>query len=255
MEPLSSVNNAMRILRELMNEGNELGIKELGLRLGLAKSTVYRLVRTLCLQQFVQQNQMTGKYYLGISSFELGFAAYHTMDIREIAFPLLSKLMNSLRKEVKLGVFSLGGVIYVCSRIPEHLDSNISKTGRRTPTHCTALGKVLLANQKQEEIEQALVDGLKAYTNKTNTNKDTLFRELADIRQKGYGFTYEEYIEGRWAVAVPVYNDSDQVIAAISLSDNVGLFSQEKKKQYITELQTYSRLITGCYDRRLASKI
>jgi IclR family KDG regulon transcriptional repressor len=243
-EGLSSVYNAMRILREFMNEGKEIGISELGTRLGLAKSTIFRMVKTMVIHQLVEKNKETDKYYLGVAAFELGFAVYHTNEIRSIGFPVLDKLMNLHKKVTRLGVYSQSGVIFLCNRVPEGVNSHYSKIGSSTPIYCTALGKVLLAYQTKEEIERVLKGSFKVYTMKTIVNKDVLYEQLMEIRQNGYGYSNEEFREGRSSVAVPVYDDDGQVIAAISLSDSNGICYTKNRQTYINELKQCSQLIT-----------
>ncbi|GAB7389180.1 IclR family transcriptional regulator [Bacillaceae bacterium] len=242
-ETLSSVHNAMRILKQFSNEKPELGISELSMRLGLAKSTVFRLIRTLTEAGLVEQDKYSHKYRLGLTAFELGFLVYHKLEIRAVALPLLEKLMKSVRQVVRLGVYDKGGVIYLCKRAPEN-EVTISKIGNRVPAYCTAVGKVLLAHQSEEEIERVLGEKLKAYTSRTITDPETLRAQLKEIKQTGYAITNEELRKGICSVAVPVYNDLDEVIAAISITGSKSHFYPLQIQNYIQEMRMYSRLIT-----------
>ncbi len=69
---LSSVANAILLMKTFSDEQGELGISALAARLGLAKSTVHRLASTLVDAGMLEQNQETGKYRLGLAVFELG---------------------------------------------------------------------------------------------------------------------------------------------------------------------------------------
>ncbi|MEM3566858.1 MAG: IclR family transcriptional regulator C-terminal domain-containing protein, partial [Candidatus Bathyarchaeia archaeon] len=93
-----------------------------------------------------------------------------------------------------------------------------SAIGRRVPPHCTALGKVLLA-QNQEAMEELLAKGpLPALTPNTITNPELLRRELEQVRKQGYAIDWEEFHEGNICVAAPVRNYRGKVVAAISIS-------------------------------------
>jgi IclR family KDG regulon transcriptional repressor len=247
-ESLSSVYNAIRILREFTNEEPELGITELSRRLGLAKSTVFRLIRTLNDDNLVEQNEKTQKYHLGITAFELGFAAYHGNELRMIAYPLLNKLLKVLREPVHLGVYDRGEILFLCKRIPESHNGTISRLGKRAPSYCIASGKVLLASQKQEEIERVLTNGLKAYTTKTITEPGKLREQLQEIRRMGYAVAFSEYNEGYSSVAVPVYNDVGGVSAAISVALSTSFLYPNQVQNYVNEMKMYSRLITERLD-------
>ncbi|OES44724.1 IclR family transcriptional regulator [Domibacillus iocasae] len=243
-EGLSSVHNAIRILQTFSLSEPELGISELSVRLGLAKSTVYRLMKTLNESNLVAQNKETQKYYLGIAAFELGFTVYHSMELRRIALPILDKLSISLRKVVRLAVYDNGGIVYLCKRIHDEDNGTVSKIGDRAPSHCTAIGKMLLAYQNEQEIDRVLKEYLSAYTSKTITCPVQLKEQILESKQKGYAITREELREGISSVAVPVYNDLGKMIASISATGSKFQFKPDQVQQYVKEMRNCSRLIT-----------
>lgn len=243
-EVLSSVHNAIRILQEFSLKQKEMGISELSKKLGLAKSTVFRLVKTLKENNLVEQNEESQKYRLGIAAFELGFTVYHSMNIRVTAHPILKDLMKSTRKVVRLGVYDRGGVIYLCKVDPEDDYGTISKIGNRVPTYCTAVGRVLLAHQEEREVDRVTSRNLDPYTAKTITTKEKLLCLLKEVRQTGYAVTYEELRNGICSVSVPVYNDIGTVVAAISVTGLKSQFFSSQIQYYVKELRRSSKLIT-----------
>ncbi|PWT96226.1 MAG: hypothetical protein C5B52_16240 [Bacteroidetes bacterium] len=244
IEVLSSVHNAIRILQTFSRSEMELGISELSVRLGLAKSTVSRLMKTLNQVNLVEKNPETQKYRLGISAFELGFVVYHTMELRQVSYPILEKLAKSIRRVVRLGVYDKGGVVYLSKHMPGEDDGTISMIGDRSPVHCTAIGKILLANQTEKEIERVVTDQLKRYTNKTIIAPQELKKEIFEIRKKGYAVTMEELRSGFSSVAVPVKNDMGKVVGAISITGLQSHLYASQIDQYVSQLRTCSRLIT-----------
>jgi IclR family KDG regulon transcriptional repressor len=244
-EPLSSVNNAIRILREFTNENDkELGITELSQRLGLAKSTIFRLVITLSGDNLVEKNTQTQKYHLGLGAFELGFAAYHGNELRLIGYPLVRKLMLNTRWAVHLGVYGHGDVVFLCKSVPEDHKGTISKIGKKAPGHCTASGKILLAHQSDQEIFRVMEEGLTQYTKKTIIDPNKSMEQLRNIRKVGYAVAFSEYKEDICSVAVPVYNDDNQVIAAIGIATVNKYLYPLQVQTYVKELKNCSRLIT-----------
>lgn len=243
-EPLSSVYNAIRILREFTNEEQELGITELSKRLGLAKSTVFRLINTLSCDNLVEKNFKTQKYHLGIAAFELGFAAYHGNELRLIAYPLLNKLMKVLREAVHLGVYDRGEVVFLCKRNPDTHNETVSQIGKRVPSYCTASGKILLAFQPEAEIQRIIRKGLKPYASKTITDPEKLAENLEQVKNTGFSVALCEYSEGISSVAVPVYNDAGQVIGAVSVAISRSYLFPHQIQNYVNEMKVYSRLIT-----------
>src|SRR6266511_2082678 len=79
---IQSVNRATRILKALGSEQARLSVTELAKHLGLAKTTVYKLLRTLTAHQFVEQNLETGKYRLGPALLQLGNAFLDNHELR-----------------------------------------------------------------------------------------------------------------------------------------------------------------------------
>jgi IclR family KDG regulon transcriptional repressor len=244
VEVLSSVHNAIRILQTFSTSERELGISEMSVRLGLAKSTVFRLMKTLNEAKLVEKNLETQKYQLGIAAFELGFIVYHSMELRRVSFPILEKLAKSIRRVVRLGVYDKGGVVYLSKQFPDEDYGTISKIGDRVPVHCTAIGKMLLANQSEKEIERVVTDPLTRYTNKTIVSPHGLKKEILEIRERGYAVTMEEVRNGISSVAVPVYNDMGKVVGAISVTGFKSHFYASQIDQYVRELRTSSRQIT-----------
>lgn len=243
-EPLSSVNNAIRILREFTLEDKELGITELSERLGLAKSTIFRLVSTLNGNNLVEKNKYTHKYHLGIGSFELGFAVYHGNELRSIATPLLNKLMTTYREAVHLGVYDRGEVVFLYKMVPDDHNGTVSKIGKRIPSYCSASGKVLLAVQSEQEIHRVIQQGLDRHTPKTITNGESLIEQLREVRKNGYSIGMSEYKDGICSIAVPVLSNTELVIAAVSLAVTKSYLYPEQVQNYVKDLKTYSRLIT-----------
>ncbi|WP_338448729.1 IclR family transcriptional regulator [Niallia oryzisoli] len=241
---MSSVHNAIKILQTFSKTETELGISDLSVRLGLAKSTVFRLMQTLKESNLVEKNQETQKYQLGIAAFELGFTVYHSMELRRISVPILERLSNSINRVVRLGVYDNGGVVYLVNRSPNGDNATISKIGDRIPTHCTAVGKMLLAYQNNNEVERVIELGLRLYTNKTIVSGKELKEQLNGIRQKGYALTMEEWRNGVSSVAVPVKNDLGKVVGAVSITGPRSSFSLNQIEQYVRELRQCSRLIT-----------
>lgn len=241
---LSSVYNAIRILQEFSDDRPELGITELSARLGLAKSTVFRLMRTLTETNLVVRDGQSRKYRLGLGTFVIGSIAYRRMEIRDRAFPLMIDLMHTVRRVVRLGVYDDGGVVYLL-KLPEDKETRtFSSIGKRVPAYSTAVGKMLLAHQPESEIERILSHPLKPITAHTITDPVKLREQLSEICSAGYATTHEESTAHLCSVAVPVFDHHQHVIAAISVTGSRGQFLTYQVQNYIREMRIFSRRIT-----------
>ena len=214
---VESVRRALRILRCFSLETAELGVSDIARQLGMHKSTVYRLLGTMEAEGFVHQID-TGRYVLGWRLFELGGAVKGWSSTRTVVTRHLASLVAATSETAHLAVFDEGSVLYiekVESTRPLRMPSAV---GKRVPAHCTALGKVFLANLAPQESLSAIRRPLARYTPKTIVDPDRLREELETVRVEGYAVDREEMEEGLMCLAAPICDDRGAVAAAISIS-------------------------------------
>src|SRR5258708_15165636 len=188
---LWSVANSIRLLTSFSGEENELGITTLATRLRLAKSTVHRLATTLTGAGFLEQNDETGKYRLGVALFELGALVRRRMDVANEARPKLRELLEKTGETVQLGIVDHYNLLYVYEMESRHAIRMAAAVGGRPPLPCTAVGKVLLAHQPAEHVKQVIAHGLKANTPKTVTRRDAVLAMLTEGAQRQHAIDDE----------------------------------------------------------------
>jgi DNA-binding IclR family transcriptional regulator len=142
----------------------------------------------------------------------------HFGDIRAIARPVLVELAESSRETVHLAVLDADEVINIEQISGPHLVRDTNWVGRRTPLHCVANGKALLAFQPLSAIERTLAGALPRFTERTIVEPERLRAELARVRERGYAQALGEVEEGLHAVAAPVRDGTGAVVAAVSVS-------------------------------------
>ncbi len=216
---IQSIARAMNILEYLAAYKSGDGLSSISRGIGLSKSTTHSLVTTLEKLGYVQQDQASGKYALGLKLFELGQVVHASMDLRSIAMPYLYSLAQRYQETVHLAVLSNGEVVYIDKVDSPRSIRIISYVGGRNPAHCTGVGKVLLAGLSEEEFDRIIRDkSLQRFTPNTITDPGKLKIHLAKVRQEGYATDEEEIETGLSCVAAPIKNHCGAVIAAISLS-------------------------------------
>lgn len=215
---LSSVANAILLMKSFSDEHSELGISALAERLGLAKSTVHRLASTLVEAGMLEQNPETGKYRLGLALFELGSLVRRRIDISLEAKPWLMTLREQTDETVDLSILDHGGVVCVNFLESKQMNRISSGIGLRKPVHCTAEGKALIAFQPPATIERILAGKLERRTPRTLVDPGKLKEELAGIRARGYATDDEEYELGVRSIAAPIRDDSGNSIAAVGVA-------------------------------------
>jgi IclR family acetate operon transcriptional repressor len=214
---LRSVTRALRSL-ELIGEAGELGVTELGRRLGVHKATASRLAATLAEHGFVERDPVTERYRLGFALVALAGSAMSNLDLVRTARPMLEDLAERTRETVNLGVLSGDSVVYLDQAAGARSIVSVSWVGRRTALHDTSNGKVLLAFAEDGVVDRILVSPLERATRNTVTSPEELRAQLEVVRERGWAQTLEELEDGLNAVAAPVRDADGTVVAALSVS-------------------------------------
>lgn len=214
---VQSVARAVAILELLADEG-ELGVTELGRRLGVHKATASRLVATLAERGLVERSPSNDKHRLGFGLIHLAGAAMAGLDLVRQARPILEDLAERTSETVNLAVLDRDQVLHLDQIAGTRSVVSVSWVGRRTPYHCTSNGKVLLAFIGDAERERLLSLPLEPRTRNTIIDRDLLRAQLLEVMTRGYAQTVEELEEGLNAVAAPIRRADSEVIAAVSVA-------------------------------------
>ena len=216
---VQSLSRAIAILRIFSLEDPELGVTEISRRVGLHKSTTFRLLSTLIAEGLVAQNPATGQYRLGIGLVELAGRVQVFTGIRQAARRYIQALAQEQGGTVNLAVLEGGMSLNLEQAVPRgYLVNNYGWVGRRTPLHATSTGKVLLSGLTHPEFAATIELPLESFTPNTITDPEVLQDELLNIGIAGYAIGHEEYEIGLNAVAAPIRNSKGSVVAALSVS-------------------------------------
>ena len=214
---LRSVNRALRSL-ELIADAGELGVTELGRRLGVHKATASRLAATLAERGLLERDPSTDRYRLGFGLVRLAGAAMARLDLVSSARDTLSDLAERTHETATIGVLSGDDVVSVDQVTGTRSIVSVSWVGRRTPLHTTSTGKVFLAHMDERERARRLARPLERTTPRSVTSAEELGSQLEEVRRRGYAQTMEELEVGLNAVAAPVRQGDGTVVAALSVS-------------------------------------
>jgi IclR family KDG regulon transcriptional repressor len=233
---LSSVRNAARLLCAFTATDTELGVGELARRLGLAKSTVFRLLSTLAQERLVEKNPRTGKYRLGLKVYELGAIVATHLDLHEAVATYIDELRNRTGETVHVAILDGDEVVYIERRESPQTLRLWGRVGHRNRAHRTSTGKVLLAYLPPDELERVLARRpLDAKTPHTITDPQVLKRELEAIRRRGWAQNVNESEEGVASVAAPIRDATGSVVAAISVAGPTLRFTPATMRRIVEE--------------------
>lgn len=211
-----SLGRALDVLVELGEGGR--GLDELAGLLGVHKSTVLRLLRTLESRQFVRRDA-DHTYHLGSRFFALSSRALEQRVVRAVAAPYLSALNRSTGQTVHLAALEGGQAIYIDKYDSRQPVQTYSRVGLAAPLHCAAVGKVLLAGLPERQRREAVASvELVRYTDRTVTSAERLLAVLEEVRADGYAVDHLEHEPFMNCIAAPVRDASGTVAAAVSVS-------------------------------------
>ena len=214
-----TLTRAVAILDCFNADHPQLGVREIARHLEMSRSTVGRLLATLCSAGVLSQDPATRRYLMGPKV--LTWSAVYTgggLDIREKARPMLEELHRLTNETVNLYV--LDGTERVCLEwieSPQYVRV-VVRPGERMPLHAGSAGKAILAFAPPDLIKQVLARRLERMTRNTITNRQKLLKELACIRACGYAISRGERFEDALGLAAPVFDASGKVIAALNVA-------------------------------------
>lgn len=216
----SSLERGLLILGCFTAQRPTLGIADIAEELGMSRSTTHRYMSTLVALGYLAQGPGR-KYRLTLAVTQLGLSALNTTSLGEHARPYLEDLRRETSYTTAIAVLDGPSILYV-ELLPSLRRGRAPLTlrpGSRLPTHCTAMGKVLLASLPAYEQRTLIGEmDLTRRTPNTITGKTRLRDELRLVAEEGIAVEDQEDTTGTHAIAAPVREDSGEVAAAICIA-------------------------------------
>lgn len=218
---IQSVRRAALILKEFGSGAPRLGVTELSERLGLAKATVYGLLRTLEAEELVARDHETGKYRLGPALLQLGSAFLESHELRARSLLWAESLASRAQEAVRVGVPNGRNVLIVHHVFRPDNTVQILEVGASIPWHVSALGKAIAAHATQETRDHLLGSPLAALTGRTITDPAELGRALEHVAHSGFAVEDQEAVLGEAEIAAPVFDYHGVPAGAIGVAGPV----------------------------------
>lgn len=195
------------------------GVSEIANHLDMPKTTVFEHLETLHdLGYIVKEGEANG-YRIGTGFLDLGGYARKQMKIYDVAKPEIQTLADQTGEHANLMIEEHGRGTFLYKAEGENAVQLDTYDGHRVLLQTTALGKTILAHFPESRVNGILDRySLPEITENTITEKDELFEELAEIRERGYATDREERVEGMWCVAAPIVSGDGNVHGAVSVS-------------------------------------
>ncbi len=242
---LNTVENALRILGLFSPEKKQLTFAEIQQQLKLPRTTVFRLLYTLEINDYIRKIPSSGNYKLGLKVLYLGKTMFQDADILEISKPFMTELRDDLGETVDLTILDNNQALYI-EQLDSvyHLKAEYSAKSRRLPLHCTACGKVLAAFNLERLSHKWPPRHLMAYTQNTVTEREVLLEQLAEVKRLGYAIERGELEDYVNAYSAPIFDGNNIAVAALTIVIPQSRLTPETEEKIIDQVKHYASKIS-----------
>lgn len=215
---VQALDRGLTLLRELAKARN-ITLSDLATRTEIPTSSTHRILSTLQKHGFVEFDETSQEWIIGIEAFRIGNTYLVRTNLVEAARKTLRGLMEETGETANLAIADKGDVVFVDQVETHNPIRAFFRPGTRGHMHSSGIGKVLLAHLPQREVEKIIhTRDLPEFTQKTLTTREDLLNDLKIIRQRGWSIDDEERYSGMRCVASAIYNTFGETIAGISVS-------------------------------------
>jgi DNA-binding IclR family transcriptional regulator len=239
-QSIQVITRAVSVLRALEDEPGGLSLGQIGERVGLARSTVQRIVDALRTEQFVISASPTSGVRLGPALIRL--AASASVEFDQITRPIISALSQMIGETVDLSALKGSSVIFTDQIQGPHRLRAVSAIGETFPLHCTANGKAVLSVLPPDKAARLLRGALPRLTRNTITRRAELLKDIETCRRTGIAVDDEEHTEGISALGTGFIDPMGRAVA-LSIPVPTTRFRRIRPQLGERLLDTRSRII------------
>lgn len=237
--PIESVDRALALLLAF-EEIDMISVSEASDHLGVSRSTAYRVLSMLQYRGFVRQDARAKAYVAGPSLLRVGLAAVKQLDVRAVVRPLLEKIVERVEETAHLVILQRADAFFLdCVEGPKAIRA-APRTGTSLPAHCTASGKILLAELPRHRLDALLSETrLPALTQHSLTSVAKLRKELAEVREQGYAMNDEESEVGLRAIAMRISHPNVRlsVEAAVTIAGPLTRMADRPVEEFLVQIR------------------
>lgn len=242
-----SVERALTLLSAFTGERPVWRIGELAQLTGLGQSTVSRLVGTLESLGFLTQDSHSGLYSIGPTVVGLAGVALNLSPLHQQARQIAQDLACDLSLGANVAERHADKYFYLCHFEGRLLPRSFTMVGRTGPLHATAIGKALLLDMSDAEVEALLGRTYDVYTHRTISTLEKLLGVLETSRARGYTGETEELALGRACIAAPVRDRTGAIVGALSVGGPLSVMGQAARQEEVAlrVLESTDRISTS----------
>jgi IclR family acetate operon transcriptional repressor len=243
-ESVRAVERALDVLLCFTNQTPELTMTQIAEQVGIHKSTAHRLLATLENKRFIQRDQDTGIYRLGIRLLQMAYLTLEQNDLRRLVVPYMHRLCDKYEENIDLAVLDDTDVIFVNILEGPQRVKLAAAIGQRLPAYATASGKAILAFLPEKSLQNILDQGMPQLTPYTIHTKEEFFIHLGTIKRFGFAISEQELEEQINAVAAPILSQGGFPIASIAVAGPAYRLTHERMLEIGPDLVATTREIS-----------
>ena len=247
MKAATTVEKVCRVLNAFSGRPSPC-LTEVAENTGLLKSDAHRILKSLEMFGFIEQDRESRRYRLGLELLKLGHLVHARLHLSDTARPFLRALSEAAGGTANLAIFDpVDREIIFVEQIDCPSEVQIRwRIGHSAFPHATAVGKTILAHL-DPETARAVVEksGLSRKTRHTITSVAELERELHRVREAGYAVDREEGVEGACCIGAPVRSHTGCVVAAVSVSMMKVRLARLREAEVIALVKSAAGKISG----------
>jgi IclR family transcriptional regulator, KDG regulon repressor len=219
---VQSLGRAFAILEQVARHREGIGLAELSKLVGLHNSTTFHLAKTMVSLGYIRQERETKRYRVGRPLFALAASALDEIEMVNVATPIMEALSRETGETSHFAVRMGDAVVVIARTSGPGAFQLTDRVGVVRPAHCSALGKIILAALRPDQLKRFLERvELTPSTRKSITDPAVLLRQIAEIRRSAIAVDDGEFNPEVRCVAVPVYNFTGDVVGALGISGPV----------------------------------
>jgi IclR family pca regulon transcriptional regulator len=227
---VQSLERGLAVIRAFDEHNPELTLSDVARSTGLTRAAARRFLLTLADLGYVRTD---GRWFtLSPRILELGYAYLSSLSLPEVAEPHLERLVAEVHESSSVSVLDGEDIVYV-ARVPTARIMTVSiNVGTRFPAYATSMGRVLLSQLPDDELEAYLEHvELVPLSPRTVTSRDALRGALAKVRSQGWALVDQELEEGLRSIAAPIRDRAGRTVAAVNLSAHASRMSIEQGRR------------------------
>lgn len=242
----STASRAFAVLECVAASAEPLALPDLVEATGFPKSTVHRLLLLLESERLLAREPDGKHFTAGPRLATLALAALKNSANRAERHAVLHDLVDAVGETCNFTMLDGDEVVYL-DRVEAGWPLRVMLApGSHVPLHCTASGKLFLALMPPARRRRLLaVAPLKRLTRNTITDKNRLLRELEHIRIEKIGTDDEEFLAGLTAVAVPVLDARQRILATVAVHAPTSRMSIAKARTHVPALRRAAAKLAG----------